>query len=172
MSKLWSAIQSHYRPSAAYQVSVVLIEATKPAPCAAAGAVARARRSRTQRDRGVVVNADLLPPLPTLFDATPPAKQTAARLGEALTIDGVRLSGSGHRVRLTHRLVSTPIELVPVGAERNGHAAHRDAAQRRRRAERATRRGNGQLTRALHADRRAEPARDQRRRRCCSRRRR
>src|SRR5215813_1058101 len=26
MSKLWAAIQSHYRPSSAYQVSVVLIE--------------------------------------------------------------------------------------------------------------------------------------------------
>src|SRR5215813_799130 len=30
LSKLWSAIQSHYRPSAAYQVSVVLIEAKGP----------------------------------------------------------------------------------------------------------------------------------------------
>ena len=31
MSKLWSALQSHYRPSAAYQVSVVLIEGRRPA---------------------------------------------------------------------------------------------------------------------------------------------
>ena len=30
MSKLWSAIQSHYRPSAAYHVSVVLIEGNGP----------------------------------------------------------------------------------------------------------------------------------------------
>ena len=48
MSKLWAAIQSHYRPSAAYVVSVVLIEATKPARLAAAGAVARDRRPRDQ----------------------------------------------------------------------------------------------------------------------------
>jgi hypothetical protein len=67
----------------------------------------------TKRDRGVVVNPDLLPPLPTLFDVTPPAQQSAARLGETLTITGVRLSGSGHRVRLTHRLVTPPLELVP-----------------------------------------------------------
>src|SRR5262245_21427962 len=29
LSKLWSALQAHYRPTAAYQVSVVLIEATR-----------------------------------------------------------------------------------------------------------------------------------------------
>jgi hypothetical protein len=30
-----------------------------------------------------------------------------------VTITGVRLSGSGHRVRLVHRLVTTPIDLIP-----------------------------------------------------------
>jgi hypothetical protein len=120
LSKLWAAIQSHYRPTAAYHVSVVLIEGTKPGraplPVLSRGPV----DNTTKRDRGVVVNPDLLPPLPTLFDATPPAKQTAARLGETLTIDGVHLSGSGHRVRLTHRLVSTPIELVPSAPNATG----------------------------------------------------
>jgi hypothetical protein len=113
MSKLWTAIQSHYRPSAAYQVSVVLIEGSRPGrsplPVLSRGLVDPA----THRDRGVVVNPDLLPPLPTLFTADPPAHQSAARLGEVVTITGVRLTGTGHRVRLTHRLVSTPIELVP-----------------------------------------------------------
>ena len=42
MSKLWSAIQAHYRPTAAYQASVVLIEATQLAPRRAAGAPTRA----------------------------------------------------------------------------------------------------------------------------------
>ncbi|HUP10199.1 MAG TPA: DUF4255 domain-containing protein [Caldimonas sp.] len=114
MSKLWTAIQTHYRPSAAYHVSVVLIEGTKPGctplPVLSRGLV----DNTTKRDRGVVVNPDLLPPLPTLFDVTPPVdKNPAARLGETLTIDGVRLAGSGHRVLLSHRLVTTPIELVP-----------------------------------------------------------
>jgi hypothetical protein len=113
MSKLWAAIQTHYRPSAAYHVSVVLIEGTKPGrtplPVLSRGLVDNA----TKRDRGVVVNPDLLPPLPTLFEIRPPAKQTAARLGETLTLDGVRLRGAGHRVRLTHRLLPAPIELVP-----------------------------------------------------------
>jgi hypothetical protein len=120
LSKLWAAIQTHYRPTAAYHVSVVLIEGTKsgrsPLPVLSRGPV----DPTTHRDRGVVVNPDLLPPLPTLFDVTPPAKQTAARLGDTLTIDGVRLSGSGHRVRLTHRLVTTPIELVPSAMNATG----------------------------------------------------
>jgi hypothetical protein len=113
MSKLWAAIQSHYRPSAAYHVSVVLIEGTRPGvsplPVLSRGKVDNV----TKRDRGVVVNPDLLPPLPTLFTAEPQFQQSGARLGETLTITGIRLAGSGHRVRLTHRLVTTPIELIP-----------------------------------------------------------
>ena len=112
MSKLWAAIQSHYRPSAAYQVSVVLIDAQRPArsplPVLSRGVV----DPLTQRDRGVVVNADMLPPLPTLFAATPPAKQSVARLGEAVTVTGVRLAGTGAVALLAHRLVTTPIALA------------------------------------------------------------
>jgi len=112
MSKLWTAIQSNYRPSASYQVSVVLIEGTKPSrsplPVLSRGVVDPV----THRDRGVIVNPDLLPPLPTLFTAEPQAKQSGARLGEPVTITGVRLAGAGHRVRLAHRLLATPIELT------------------------------------------------------------
>ena len=120
MSKLWAAIQSHYRPSAAYHVSVVLIEGTRPGvsplPVLSRGVVDVA----TGRDRGVVVNPDLLPPLPTIFEAVPPLQQTGARLGEVVTINGIRLSGAGHRVRLTHRLVTTPIELIPTAPNASG----------------------------------------------------
>ena len=55
MSRLWSAIQAHYRPTAAYLVSVVLIEARKPTrqplPVLSRGP----RRSDHGTDRGVVV---------------------------------------------------------------------------------------------------------------------
>ena len=112
MSKLWSAIQTHYRPSTAYQVSVVLIEGTRPGrsplPVLSRGRV----DPMTQRDRGVVVNPDLLPPLPTLFAATPPLLQSGARLGETVTVTGVRLAGTGHRARLLHRLLPAPIEIA------------------------------------------------------------
>jgi hypothetical protein len=120
MSKLWAAIQSHYRPSAGYAVSVVLIEGTRPAvsplPVLTRGPV----DVLTQRERGVVVRPDLLPPLPTLFSAEAPAQQSGARLGETITISGIRLAGTGHRVRLTHRLVDTPIELVPSAPNASG----------------------------------------------------
>lgn len=113
MSKLWAAIQSNYRPSAAYQVSVVLIEGTQPGrtplPVLSRGKV----DPTTHRDRGVVVNADMQPPLPTLFTAKPQLEQSGARLGDTVTLSGARLSGSGHRVRLAHRLLAAPIEFTP-----------------------------------------------------------
>ncbi|GAB2502764.1 DUF4255 domain-containing protein [Pseudoxanthomonas sangjuensis] len=112
MSKLWSAIQSHYRPTAAYQVSVVLIEGTRPArsplPVLSRGRV----DEDTQRDEGVRVNPDLLPATPTLLGVEPPNKQKTARLGETVTVTGVRLSGTGTRVRLAHRLRETPLEIA------------------------------------------------------------
>jgi len=111
MSKLWSAIQTHYRPSAAYQVSVVLIEGTRPAisplPVLSRGRVDPA----TQRDAGVRVNPDLLPSVPTLMLATPPDGQKTVRLGDTVTVTGARLAGATPRVRLAHRLLDTPLEL-------------------------------------------------------------
>jgi hypothetical protein len=115
MSKLWAAIQTHYRPSAAYHVSVVLIEGTKPGrsplPVLTRGLVDPV----TKRDRGIVVNPNLLPPRPTLTSASPPASQPAARLGEQVTISGFNLSGTGARVLLAHRLVQRPLE-IPAAA--------------------------------------------------------
>lgn len=120
MSKLWSAIQTHYRPSTAYVVSVVLIEGRKPGvtplPVLSRGPI----DPLTHKDGGVVVNADMLPPLPTLFEAEPQLKQSGARLGEPVALKGVRLSGSGHCVRLTHRLVATPFEITPAAPDATG----------------------------------------------------
>lgn len=122
MSRLWAAIQTHYRPTAAYHVSVVLIEGARPGHSPLQVLSRGPVDAVTKRDRGVLVHPDLLPPLPTLVEVTPPADQTAARLGETVTIEGLRLSGSGHRVRLTHALVSTPIELVPSAPNAAGTA--------------------------------------------------
>ena len=119
MSKLWAAIQSHYRPSAAYQVSVVLIDTRGPSrlplPVLSRGPV----DAVSGRDRGVVVNADMLSPLPTLFDAEPPARQVVARLGETITVSGIRLLGAGATALLVHRLATTAIE-VPVTPNATG----------------------------------------------------
>jgi hypothetical protein len=120
MSKLWSAIQSHYRPSSAYLVSVVLIEGRKPGVSALPVLSRGVRDPVTHRDRGVVVNPDLLPPVPTLLTVTPQAEQTAARLGESVTLGGARLSGAGQMVRLSHRLFSVPFEISPTSVNAAG----------------------------------------------------
>jgi hypothetical protein len=122
MSRLWSAIQTHYRPSAAYQVSVVLIEAAKPARAALPVLSRGPYDTLTGRDRGAVVQADLLPPGPAIAAAAPPRAQDAARLGETVQVSGSRLGGSGMRARLRHRLLDAPVDL-PATVEPGGAKA-------------------------------------------------
>lgn len=113
MSKLWSAFQTHYRPSAAYVVSVVLIDSRRPAR-APLPVLSRGQRDPISgREAGVLVQAGLGPSVPTLLAAEPPAQQLAARLGEAVTVHGAKLAGSQAVALLRHRLLAAPIE-IPV----------------------------------------------------------
>lgn len=122
MSRLWSAMQAHYRPSAAYIASVVLIEATQPAksalPVLSRGPVDPA----TKRDRGVAVQPDLLPPLPTIERVVRAGheRQPAVRLGEQLRIEGHHLDGTGVVVGFAHPLLDTP-QTIMVGANADPH---------------------------------------------------
>jgi hypothetical protein len=121
MSRLWSAMQAHYRPTAAYLVSVVLIEARKPArsplPVLSRGPVDPV----TGRDRGVVVEPSLLPPFPTVERVVPPDEQPAARLGETVRLAGHHLAGTSTVVRFRHRLLEDANELtVGVNADNAG----------------------------------------------------
>jgi hypothetical protein len=115
MSRLWSAIQTHYRPTASYVVTVVVIEARRPArkplPVLSRGPVDPA----TGRDRGVVVEPSLLPPFPTIVRVRPPDSQPAARLGETVELEGHHLSGTSVVARFAHRLLDDPNE-VTVGS--------------------------------------------------------
>ena len=101
MSQIWSALQAHYRPTAAYQVSVVLIESQRPArsplPVLSRGPIID---PVSGRDRGVVVEPTLIPPLPTIDDVRPPNKQPAARLGDTVDLIGHHLDGTSRAVRL------------------------------------------------------------------------
>ena len=100
LSKLWTATQSHYRPTAAYQVLVVLIQATHPTrtplPVLSRGPVVGGR------DRGVVVEPYLLPPVPMIEAVNPPGGQPVARLGETIDLAGHHLDGTGRQARLIH----------------------------------------------------------------------
>ncbi len=113
MSRLWSAMQAHYRPTAGYLVSVVLIQARKPSrtplPVLSRGKV----DPLTNRDRGVVVEPSLLPPYPTIERIEPPPGQPAARLGETVSLIGHHLDGTSTVARFVHRLID-PHE-IPIG---------------------------------------------------------
>ena len=104
MSRLWSAIQSNYRPTVAYVVSVVLIEARKPA-----------RRALPVLERSLAVEPSLLPPYPTITRVEPQGGQPAARLNEPVRLAGHHLDGTSAVARFAHRLLDEPNEIT-IGA--------------------------------------------------------
>ena len=87
MSKLWTTFQTHYRVSAAYQVSVVLIESARPTKTPLP--VLR----RGEEDRGVTSQPDLIPPFPALNSVQLPERRLSAQPGDVITLRGSRLSG-------------------------------------------------------------------------------
>lgn len=105
MYKLWSSFQTQYRPSAAYQVSVVLIESGRPVK------TPLPVLTRGEEDRGPTAQGNLSPPFPTLFAVTPPDGRPAALLGDVLAIDGFRLEGDTVAVHLLHPRAGGPIVL-------------------------------------------------------------
>jgi Pvc16 N-terminal domain len=91
--KLWSAFQTPFRLSAAYEASVVLIESTRAAP--AALPVLR----RGSDDRGVQTLASPAPSLDRVAPVATPARPVA-QLGDDLLVTGQGLDSSGALVRL------------------------------------------------------------------------
>lgn len=114
MSRLWSAMQAHYRPTASYVVSVVLIEATKPASAALPVLSRGPIDPITKLDHGVFIEPNVLSPLPTVLRVVPPLQQPAARLGDTVHIDGQHLDGTAVVVSFAHPLLAAPITR-PVG---------------------------------------------------------
>lgn len=118
MSKLWSAMQAHYRPSVAYSLSVVLIEAEKPTRSALPVLTRGPRDTVTGRETGITATAGLVPPYPGLTRVEPPKKQLAAAPGDIITLFGHHLDGTNLEVRFNHPLLDDPIT-VPLGANVN-----------------------------------------------------
>ncbi|QLE51323.1 DUF4255 domain-containing protein [Nostoc sp. C057] len=82
-SKLWSALQTHYRPSATYLASMVLIESSKP-------------------ENSEVYIMPLSQPTIEQVMASAKTEQTIVT-GTTLVIRGKRLRGEITRIRLSHR---------------------------------------------------------------------
>ncbi len=100
MSRLWSALQAHYRPTAAFQVSVVLIESRKAARSTPPVLSRGGTDPVSQRERGVLAFSGLTPPLPTLEAVTPANQQPVAVPGGDVTLEGHHLDGVDRQVTL------------------------------------------------------------------------
>ncbi len=114
MSRLWAALQAHYRPTAAYVVSVVLIEATKPAKQALPVLSRGPADPAAGRDRGITAEPSLIPPLPAITAVVPPAGQSGVLVSETVTIEGHHLDGTSVVARFEHPLLDEA-RTVPVG---------------------------------------------------------
>ena len=124
-SKLWTAMQSHFRPTAAYTASVVLIESRQPAraplPVLSRGNTFTSLTGE-RRDRGIEVVPGLLPPLPMLTAAVPPHRQPVAGIGDTVVLQGHHLEGSNREVLLTNDRfeVETTIPALPPPPQAGG----------------------------------------------------
>ena len=111
MSKLWTTFQTQYRISAAYELTVVLIDSQAPArtplPVLRQG----------ERDRGPATIAGQAPLLTAI---RPPLGQPAMRLGEDVVLAGGQLATTDTTVRFTSPRVAVPIELPVQAGERPG----------------------------------------------------
>jgi hypothetical protein len=89
LSKFWTATQAHYRPSAAYRVSVVLIQATDAA-----------RTPLPVLSRQADVRPALASPYPALESVRPANDQPVVLLGTTVTLKGSNLDGTAREVVL------------------------------------------------------------------------
>jgi hypothetical protein len=104
LSKLWMIFQTQYRISAAYEVTVVLIDSrTKtraPLPVL----------TRGESDRGVMTVAGTAP---VLNEVRPPQSQVAARLGEDVVFAGKQLVVTNAILRFSSLRLPTAVEVAP-----------------------------------------------------------
>jgi hypothetical protein len=111
MSKLWTALQARYRPTAAYHISAVLIESQRaakaPLPILTIGLVDPV----TREPRGPIAVANLDPQFPTLTSVTPPQQRVSGHLGDTLVVQGHMLDGTNLAIRLANPRLSQPVEL-------------------------------------------------------------
>jgi hypothetical protein len=111
LSKLWTAFQTNYRTSAAYEAAVVLIDsqATMRAPLP----VLR----RGPQDRGVIATASAAAVLDAL---SYPRMQPAVRLGEDIVLNGRQLTTDHALVRFNSLRLDAPIDIAPQAGETGG----------------------------------------------------
>ncbi|NEO98514.1 MAG: DUF4255 domain-containing protein [Symploca sp. SIO2E9] len=110
ISKLWGTFQTQYRISAAYKVSVVLIESQIPVktPLPVLG--------RGSDDRGPASQTGTIPPLPSLTAIKLPQNEFYFTVGKDLILEGYNLENS-EAVHFRHPHLETPIVLTTTPKE-------------------------------------------------------
>lgn len=104
LSRLWTAFQTNYRTSAAYEAAVVLIDSQ-----AATRAPLPVLR-RGPQDRGVLATASAAAVLDALDY---PRHQAAVRLGEDIMLNGRQLATDHALARFSSLRLDAPIDLAP-----------------------------------------------------------
>jgi hypothetical protein len=111
LSKLWTAFQTNYRTSAAYEATVVLIDSQTairaPLPVLRRG----------PQDRGVIATASAAAVLDTL---TCPRTQPAVRLGEDIVLGGRQLTTDHALARFNSLRLDAPIDIAPLAGDAAG----------------------------------------------------
>ena len=105
ISKLWTAFQTNYRMSSAYEATVVLIDSQ--APSKASLPVLK----RGAQDQGVFSSVSAAAVLTAL---TLPHQQTAARLGDDIVLSGDQLTTSNAVLRFSSLRLDAPVDVPPV----------------------------------------------------------
>jgi hypothetical protein len=111
ISKLWTAFQTNYRVSSAYEATVVLIDSH---------AIARAPLpvlKRGPQDRGVATVASAAPVLERIGY---PRSQVAVRLGESIELGGRQLGTDHAQVRFDSLRLDAPVDLAPLASATAG----------------------------------------------------
>ncbi len=145
LSKLWTAVQSPYRPTAAYVATVVLIEADEPTrtplPVLTRGPRVQVDPGPppTFRETGVFVQPSLIPPVPTIeslvfpqdnSDLPGPQNNPAIEVGQTLTIKGHHLNDDEVVVEFSNMQMGQPILVaVPASATASEIEIELDAAE-------------------------------------------
>jgi hypothetical protein len=111
LSKLWTAFQTNYRVSTAYEVALVLIDSRMPTRAP----VPVLKRGPT--NRGVATMATAAPVLETL---ELPNRQSAVRLGEDIVLTGKQLSTEGVTARFSSARLDTPIDVALIAGDAAG----------------------------------------------------
>jgi hypothetical protein len=115
LSRLWTAFQTNYRTSAAYEAAVVLIDSQ-----AAARAPLPVLR-RGPQDRGVIATASAAAVLDAL-DC--PRHQAAVRLGEDIVLHGRQLGTQDAVARFSSPRLDAPIDIAPLAGEAGSLRVH------------------------------------------------